>query len=329
MFRFPFRPLCVALTLCLVLTAAPALAGHKADGAAKQAIVLAAFGTSYPTGLDSILNIKTRVEKAYPGVPVRLAFTSSIIRKIWSKRRHDPEWQKANQDVPREVLFVKSPLATVADLQDEGYKDLAVQTLHVFAGEEFSDLTNMMIGLRSIRTVKAKSIPFNKLRLGRPALGMPGDAYPYTDDIAAAAAALKGDVDEAKKMGATLVYMGHGNDFYSTGIYSEFQHVMQTSHDYPVFVGCVEGFPGFDELVAELKATGKKKILLKPFMVVAGDHASNDMAGDEDDSWKVMLTRAGFSVTTQLRGLGSVDAWADLYVNHLKDAMAQSHMLPR
>ncbi|MGL1861830.1 MAG: sirohydrochlorin cobaltochelatase [Pseudodesulfovibrio sp.] len=316
------------LCALILLLAIPALARQHKEGPTQQAIVLAAFGTSYPQALDSILNIKTRIEKANPNTPVKLAFTSDIIRKKWHKRQNNTAWLKSNPTVPEEILFIKNPLATIADLQNAGYKDITVQSLHVFAGEEFDDLKNTMIGLRSIRTIKAKSMPFKKLRLGRPALGMPGDVYPYTEDIKTAAKVLTADVEHAKKTGAALVYMGHGNDYYSTSAYAEMQREMQRMYDYPVFISCVEGFPDFDDLLIGLKASGTKKVLLKPFMVVAGDHASNDMAGDEDDSWKVMLTKAGYSVTTELRGLGSVDVWADIYIRHLKDAMAQTHMLP-
>jgi len=326
---YSIRSFRAILVLCLtLLMAVPALAGGHDAGPAKQAIVLAAFGTTHPDALDSILNIKTRVEKANPGIPVRLAFTSSIIRSIWQKRQADTAWQQANPGVPSEVMSVQSLLATVTALSDQGYKDIAVQTLHIFAGEEFADLEAAMTGLRSIRTVKAKNMPFGKLVLGRPALGMPGNVYPYTDDIAAGVKALGGDVAQAKEMKAALVYMGHGNDFYSTGIYAEFQRAMQREYGYPVFVACVEGYPDFKDLLAELKAAGLKKVLLKPFMVVAGEHAANDMAGDGNDSWKVMLTKAGYDVNTDLRGLGAVDAWADLYVNHLADALKQTHLLP-
>jgi sirohydrochlorin cobaltochelatase len=323
--------LCAALAVLscafILLLATPVLAGHGDDAPAKQAIVLAAFGTSYPDALQSILNIKTRVEKANPGVPVRLAFTSNIIRKIWQKRQDDGAWIKANPSIPKEVLYVKTPLATIADLQNDGYRNIAVQSLHVFAGEEFEDLAALMIGLDSIRTVKAKFSPFNQLRLGRPALGMPGDAYPYADDMAVAVKALKSDVDKATSMHAALVYMGHGNDFYSTGIYAELQKKMNEAYTTPIFAACVEGYPSLDDIIAGLKASGVKNILLKPLMIVAGDHASNDMAGDEEDSWKVVLTKAGFEVTPEVRGLGSNDAWADIYVNHLKDALGQAQML--
>lgn len=320
----------VASFVCalVLVVSIPAMAGHGEEGPAKEAIVLAAFGTSYPEALQSILNIQKAIQKANPNVPVKLAFTSSIIRDIWQERQGDTAWQKKNPGVPAEVLSVKNPMATIADLQNAGHKDICVQSLHIFAGEEFADLKQMMIGLRSIRAIKAKSVPFKRLRLGRPALGMPGDVYPYTDDLTAAIPALKKDVEEAKAQNAALVYMGHGNDFYSTGIYAQFQSVLQKAYNYPIFIGCVEGFPSFDDMLTDLKASGKKNVLMKPFMIVAGDHASNDMAGDEDDSWKVMLTKAGFTVKTELRGLGMLDKWAALYVDHLTDAQAQKHLLP-
>ena len=320
-----FTALLCALVL---LVSVPATASHHEEGPVKKAIVLAAFGTSYPDALQSILNIQARIEKANPNIPVKLAFTSSIIRDIWQERQKDADWQKDNPSVPREILSVKNPLATIADLQNDGYTDIAVQSLHAYAGEEFADLKQLMIGLRSICTVKAKSIPFKRLRLGRPALGLPGDVYPYTDDIAVAVSALKTDVEQARKKNATLVYMGHGNDFYSTGIYAEFQRELQKAYKYPIFIACVEGFPNFDDLLTVLKQSDKKNVLMKPLMIVAGDHASNDMAGDEDDSWKVMLTKAGFKVTTEMRGLGMLNTWADIYVKHLKEANAQTHMLP-
>ncbi|WP_147822101.1 sirohydrochlorin cobaltochelatase [Salidesulfovibrio onnuriiensis] len=311
--------------ILLLLFTTTAMAGHgEPKGPAQKAIVLTAFGTSYPEALQSILNIKTKVEKANPQIPVRLAFTSNIIRAIWQERQGDAAWQKAHPEVPREVLYVKTPLATIADLQNDGYRDITVQSLHVFAGEEFHDTQVMVSSLRSIRTLKAKFAPFERLALGRPALGLPGDELPYTDDIAAAVKALKVDVAEARKQDAALVYMGHGNDFFSTGIYAEFQKALQQEYGWPVFVGCVEGYPAFDDMAADLKTAGKKNVLMKPFMVVAGDHANNDMAGDEDDSWKVMLTKQGYAVKTQLRGLGCVDAWADLYVSHLRDAMTRT-----
>jgi len=327
MFHHRLKAATLAFFVLITLAVVPAMAGHP-SGPAKKAIVLAAFGTSYPKALESILNIQKKIEAANPSIPVKLAFTSSIIRNIWQERQSDAAWQQQNPDVPKSIMYVQSPLATLAELSDQGFKDVSIQSLHVFSGEEFSDLQSMLVGLRSIRTIKAKNTPFTRMRLGRPALGMPGDIYPYTDDITAAVKALKSDVTEAKTMNAALVYMGHGNDFFSTSAYAEFQREMQRTYNYPVFVSCVEGFPDYDDMLADLKRSNKKIVLLKPFMIVAGDHATNDMAGPEDDSWWSMLKKEGFTVMPDLRGLGSLDAWANIYGRHLKDAMAQKHMLP-
>ncbi len=222
----------LVLALCMLFPAAAMAHGHD-EAPAKKAIVLAAFGTSYPDALNSILAIRNKVEKAFPDVPVKLAFTSNIVRNIWQQRAADPAWSKSHPEVPEDVLHVKHPLATIAELQNNGYRDIAVQSLHVFAGEEFHDLITLVSSLRSIRTMKPRHRPFQRLSLGRPALGMPGEAHPYTADIERAVKTLADDVKEAKANNAALLYMGHGNDFFSTGIYAEFAKAMQAEYDYP------------------------------------------------------------------------------------------------
>ena len=288
----------------------------------KKAIVLAGFGTSYPSALISITQIQKTVQKAFPDTCVRVAFTSNIIRNIWHKRQNDADFIKANKDVPKEILYVKGPLATIADLQDEGYRTIVVQPLHAYAGEEYTDLCAYVQGLNAITTIKEKFAPFVKLVIGRPILGKPGVEHDYHEDLAAAAKALAADVAQADKSGAALVYMGHGNEFFSTGIYAEFQQVMQKS--YPktkIIVGTVEGYPSLDDVSSRLAHEKIKKIMLKPLMVVAGDHANNDMAGDEDDSWKSTFKTAGVKVECNIHGLGENPAWDTLYVAHIKDTL--------
>ncbi|MCK5845066.1 MAG: sirohydrochlorin cobaltochelatase, partial [Victivallales bacterium] len=144
----------------------------------------------------------------------------------------------------------------------------------------------------------------------------------YHKDMEVAAKTLKADVELARKNGAALVYMGHGNEYFSTGIYAEFQQVMRKM--YPgveVFVGTVEGFPSLSDVLAGLKKSKVNRVVLKPMMVVAGDHASNDMAGEEDDSWKNAIGKMGIKVTPVLRGLGENSGWAKIYVDHISDAI--------
>ena len=292
---------------------------------AKTAIVLAAFGTSYPNALAGILNIKKRVENACPGVPVKVAFTSNMIRKIWHKRAGDMAFRSANPSAPPDLFDIKGPLATIADLQDEGYSDIIVQSLHIYSGEEYDDLVSYVKGLDAIKTLKAKNMPFKRLAVGRPALGANGDIYPYKDDIKKAAAAVNADVRKAQREKAALVYMGHGNEYYASGAYAELQEIMRAMYpDTKIFVGTVEGFPSFEQVLNGLKAAGVKDVLLKPFMEVAGDHAQNDMAGDNGDSWKRRLEAAGIKVTVDIHGLGENDAFADIFVRHIQDAARDS-----
>jgi sirohydrochlorin cobaltochelatase len=287
----------------------------------KKAIVLADFGTTYPSALVAVTTVQEMVQKAFPEVMVRTAFTSNIIRDIWHKRQDDTQFLAEHKEIPREILNVKGPLATIADLQDAGYRTIIVQPLHVYEGEEYTDLCSYVRGLNAITTIKEKYMPFVKLAIGRPVLGQHGDVHDYHKDLDAAAKTLAPDVALAKKNGAALVYMGHGNEFYSTGIYAEFQQVMRRTYpEAKIFIGTVEGFPSLDDVVAGIKHGGVKNAVLKPLMVVAGDHANKDMAGNDDDSWKSTFKRAGVRVECILHGLGENMGWDEIYIDHIKDA---------
>ena len=293
---------------------------------AKTAIIIASFGTTVPEAVQSIDNITSRVKSAFPGTYVRVVFTSNIIRSIWEKRSRNPkEW--TDKGISEEILFTKNLLTTFGELKSLGFKDIIVQPTHLFHMEQYHDLMQYVNAIKSIRTVKDKWRPFNNIALGRPALGTIGDQYPYHDDCKQAVKTFAADVALAKKKGAALVYMGHGNEHWSTGIYVEFQKLMrQTYPGVKIFIGSVEGFPGLEDVKNSLRHYKPEihKILLKPMMIVAGDHATNDMASDEDDSWKTVLSKAGFDVEPILQGLGSNNQFADLFIAHIKDAAKAS-----
>lgn len=308
--------------LLVVLIMALGATGVQAAQEEKKAVVLAVFGTSHESALPGILNIRDQVQKELPGIPVRLAFTSNIIRKIWQKRRLDPSYRAQHPEVPGEIINVKGPLATIADLQDEGHAWIVVQPTHISSGEEFSDLASYVQGLNSIKTVKKRNMPFKKILLGRPALGTYGIEHEYRHDIEQMAAILAPDVELARKDGRALIYFAHGNEHYSTGVYLEFEQVMRQR--YPgarIHVTMVEGFPDSALLFEKLVAEGTRKVLLKPFMTVAGDHAKNDMAGSAPDSLKSRLEAQGVDVAVSLVGLGESDAFAAIFARHAKDAM--------
>ncbi len=308
----------ITLFICLVLFCCSLV--H-----AKTAIIIANFGTTVPEAVQSIDNITSRVKTAFPGTEVKVVFTSNIIRSIWEKRRLNPkEWM--DQGISKEILNTKNLLSTFGELKSEGFKDVIVQPTHLFHMEQYHDLSQYVNAIRSIQTIRDKWKPFNKIALGRPALGTVGDRHPYHIDLNEAVKAFANDAALAKKKNAALVYMGHGNELWSTGIYAELQKQMRIAYpEVKTVVGCVEGLPGIADVKQSLQHDSSiKKVMLKPLMIVAGDHATNDMAGKEEDSWRNILTHAGFKVEIILEGLGSNNQFADLFVDHIKDAAKEA-----
>lgn len=287
----------------------------------KPAVVLAVFGTSRVAALPGIMDIFDSVRRALPGIEVRLAFTSSIIRRIWRDRQHDQDFLAAHPEVPGEVLTVKGALAAIADLQDEGYGYIIVQPTHIANGEEYTDLRSYIDALNSIRTVKKRNMPFKKVAIGRPVFGVPGLEHEYRQDIERAAGGLAGDAAAARQRGAALVYMGHGNAHFSTGVYQEFVQVMRRMYpDVRTYLTMVEGFPSHELLLPALAEDGVEKVYLKALMTVAGVHAREDMAGEGDHSLKSLLEARGIAVEVDLQGLGEHPEFAAIFIANIRDA---------
>ena len=324
------RVLLIMVVLLCSTTHAVASEGWKVEH--KNAIVLAMFGTTVEPALQGLLNIRTRMMEKYPETPVKIAFTSNIIRKKWQERAEDPAYRKAHPEIPEEVLHVKTVLATIADLQNIGYDTIVLQPTHIAMGEEFLDLGTYVDSLMRMGIIKKKKYkPFHKVVLGRPALGTYGLDHPYAEDINVAAKALAADVALAAKENAALVYMGHGNEhFPSGGAYLELADRMREFYPKTVtLIGNVEGFPSLEDVIEKLKLRGIKKVMLKPCMVVAGDHALNDMAGTdaEEPSWQMTLEKEGFEVIAVKKGLGELGAFADIFVQHAVDAAADADIV--
>ncbi len=292
----------------------------------KTAIVVASFGTTVPRAVKAINNITDQVKKAFPKTEVRITFTSNIIRSVWKKRQSEPQkW--LDQGIPKEILYVENIISTIGDLREEGYNTIIVQPTHMFYMEQSHDLQQYVNAMNSIRTIKQRWSPFKKIVMGRPALGMPGNVFDYHEDVAKAIKTLAGDAEMAKREDAILVYMGHGNEHWSTGIYAETQKAMREAYpDVATFIGVVEGAPALDDFLSHLAYTKKKKIVLKPFMIVAGDHAVNDMAGPEEDTWKSVLIKEGYQVKDVLEGLGSNNEFAQIFVDHIRETAKMHHI---
>ncbi len=168
---------CACLLFCLLLSWTTAGAADT-PVTRRTAIVLAAFGTSVPEALEGIVHIRDRIRQKFPHSEVRLAFTADSIRATWNERQHDQAFRAANPGVPADIYAVRSPLATIADLREEGFRTILVQPGHISLGEEYLDLVETVRALNSITTVKAKNRPFDHLVVSRPALGTMGTVHP-------------------------------------------------------------------------------------------------------------------------------------------------------
>ena len=234
----------------------------------------------------SFENIDKKTRAAYPDLPIRWAYTSHIIRKKLAK--------------PGKHL--DSPEVALAKMQDEGFTHVAVQSLHTIGGAEYHDLR---------RTVGAFKVMggFQRVILGYPMLATQADMQRTVDGIL-------NTIPQERKKSEAVVLMGHGTHHPSNAFYAALMFQLQLK-DPNIFVGTVEGYPGVD-LIKELLLKKKiKKAYLMPFMSVAGDHAKNDMAGDEDDSWKSIFTKAGIQCVPILKGTAEYDVFVDIWIDHL------------
>ena len=287
------------LFACLLVPSISLAAKPEKKEAPRWGVVLAVFGSTHKGGMAGAEKIKARLEAALPGVPVRLGLTS----------RHALSGLKG-----------QSVLSAMAQLSDEGYRHLVVEPLHVSAGSEYRDVAILTKALRQVATSQAHKKPFEAVILGSSALGAARDGDPGA--MAQLARALAADAREAKDKDAALVYGAHGNPGYPATEIVAFQKVMaKTYPGLAVAVSTLESRPGYEEAAKTVRQSGKKNVLLLPLLYGAGVHAADDLCGSEKDSWKSQLEKAGYQVDCRMRGLGEVDAVADMVVDRVRAAL--------
>jgi sirohydrochlorin cobaltochelatase len=284
--RVLWRALCL-LTLSLLL-AQLAFAGEHSRPE-KRGVLLVAFGTSVPEATAAIDALKARAEAALPGVPVRLAYSSHIIR----------------DKIAAEGVRKASPAQALADMAAEGFTHVAVQSLQSIPGREYNDIK------ATAEAFQAMPKGIAHVSVGRPLLYSP-------EDMDHAAEALLPGLPAHPK-GQAVVLMGHGTEHPANAAYAALQLAI-AKRDPRVFVATVESKPSIDDVIVQLKRAGIKTAHLVPFMSVAGDHAHNDMAGPEEDSWASKIKAAGIAPKPVLIGLGSRPEVAGLWIGHLLDA---------
>ncbi len=273
------------------------------------------FGTSFnKSRAEDIKSIEDALQAANPGWSVRRAFTSQII---------------INHVQARDGESIDNMEQALERAAANGVKHLVVQPTHLMHGAEYDELT---------AAVEAYQEKFETVKVAEPLLGEVGkDAAVINEDKEAVAKAVTdaavagagyGSLDAAKEDGAAFVFLGHGTSHTAKVSYSQMQSQLEALGYGNAFIGTVEGEPeetSCQEVMEAVAKAGYKKVILRPLMVVAGDHASNDMAGEDEDSWLSMFQASGKfdSVDAQVAGLGSIQAIQELYVKHTADAMNQ------
>ena len=283
------------------------------DEIGENELLVVSFGTSFnDSRAEDIKGIEDKLAEAYPDWSVRRAFTAQIIINH-VEARDDEVIDNMQQALDRAV--------------DNGVKNLVVQPTHLMHGAEYDEMVEAIDGYKD---------KFESVAIAEPMLGEVGDdTTVINDDKKAVAQAITDaacqeagfdDMQAAADAGTAFVFMGHGTSHTANVTYDQMQTQMDDLGFTNAFIGTVEGKPedtACEEVIAKVKDAGFKNVVLRPLMVVAGDHANNDMAGDDEDSWKSQFEASGDfdSVDCQIEGLGRVAAVEDLYVAHTKDAI--------
>lgn len=263
----------------------------------KDAILVMTFGTTFAdTRAKTIDAVEAAIQKAHPDIPVFEAYTSHII---------------IDRVKAKEGIQKMTPEEAFSKLKAEGYTRVAVVSLDVIPGMEYS--------YDSIIT-KMQMSKFKELSLATPLMYFQGtEGEP--DQVVDFLNAVKSQFPVMGKEDATLI-MAHGTPHPGNAYYSVIQDRIEKLGMNNVFVYSVEGRPNLDDVIPKLKAKGFKNVTLMPIMMVAGDHANNDMAGDDPDSHKSILTKAGFKVNTYIHGLGENENVRALYIQRADEALA-------
>lgn len=257
----------------------------------KTGILLVSFGSSYPETRATFTHIEEEVKAAFPGQEIRWAFTSKFIRKKLRRRGEQ----------------IDSPAEALAKMGEEGFQKVAVQSLHVIPGEEYENLK------KTVEAFSGMPKGIEEAKLGAPLL------Y-HHKDMEALAAVLVRNLPEEIGAKDAVVFMGHGTQHMANVYYPGMQYYLSQKNP-NVFLATVEGYPELNEVMEKLEQRKWRKVYLLPFMTIAGDHARNDMAGEESDSWQSQLEAKGYQVEAVLRGMADEKEVVQIWIEHLKEVL--------
>ncbi len=261
------------------------------DEIGDKELLVVSFGTSYNDSRRLTIGaIENAMEKAFPDYAVRRGFTSQII---------------IDHVKSRDNVTIDNVGEALTRAADNHVKTLVIQPTHLMNGLEYNDLVD---------EVAQYSDAFEKVAIGEPLLTSDDDFKAVIKAITEATA----EYDDGE---TAICFMGHGTEADSNAVYAKMQDMLASEGYKNYYVGTVEATPSLDDVIAKVKEGDYKKVVLEPLMIVAGDHANNDMAGDDDDSWKSGFEKEGYEVTCLVRGLGELEAIQQLFVEHAQAAV--------
>ena len=263
------------------------------DEIGEKELLVVSFGTSFNDSRRlTIGGIESAIDEAVEDYSVRRAFTAQIIIDH-VERRDGIHIDNMEEALERAVA--------------NGVKILVVQPTHLMHGFEYDDVITALAGYADV---------FEQIVVSEPLLTSEDDF----DRVADIMIDLLKDYDDGK---TAIVYMGHGTEHEYNKIYAQMQDVLVAKGAVNYYIGTVEAAPSIDDVLETIKDKGYTRVVLRDMMVVCGDHANNDMAGDEEDSWKSIFTAAGYEVECVMEGLGEVQAIQQIYVEHALKAISE------
>ncbi|MCQ1528357.1 sirohydrochlorin cobaltochelatase [Lutispora saccharofermentans] len=256
----------------------------------KKGIIIASFGTTYEvTRKLCIESIEKMIEEKYEDYLVLRAFTSEIVRSILKDR---------------DGLDVYNPIGALNRMKEMGIKEVFIQSLHIIPGYEYEKI------IKQVEDFKKENEDFI-ISVGKPLLYEDHDFRKVIEGLVA-----------EKILGEEpVVFMGHGTEHSSDEAYGKLERMFADKGYGEVFIGTVEGARTIEDIIAQLKDKNIKKVILRPFMLVAGDHAINDMASEDEASWRNKLLANGIEAEIGLFGLGEISAVRNLFLEHLEAAI--------
>ncbi len=265
-----------------------------------KAILVVSFGTSYNENRKMTIGaIENIVAERHPDWVVRRAFTSKMIIEKLMKRDNE------------RIDYIDDAMER---LMADGIRIVIVQPTHIMNGMEYDDIVDI---------VSEYADDFDHIFIGKPLLTSEDDYDLVVDAIG------RTHVKEAKEIAgdkAAVVLMGHGTEHFANATYSQLHLKLQLSEHSNVFVTTVEGFPKYEDTISLMEGRGYKEAVLFPFMLVAGDHANNDMASDEGDSLRSVFERNGYKVHCVVKGLGEYEEFRELFLMHIDDLISDGDL---